>query len=187
MCTVVNMKTEQYDIAITRPSKWGNPFRIDQNHTREEVIKSHLQYVVKNPYLLASLEELKGKRLGCVCKPLACHGDNLVALTKYYHPDNTELWLRPAHLVTGDINNWYDIHFSKSLSDAIRQYVEAWISEKNGSYFMILKGPGLAVSVKYTDYYEARDRMIKSMKAAANFVDSLKLFPEATKINPELN
>jgi len=29
---------------------------------------------------MASLHELKGKRLGCFCKPKLCHGDVLVEL-----------------------------------------------------------------------------------------------------------
>lgn len=76
---VVNYK-EKYDIYIGRPSKWGNPFTIGKDGTREEVIEKYRKYILKNKKLLKSLPELKGKVLGCFCKPRACHGDVLVEL-----------------------------------------------------------------------------------------------------------
>ena len=39
MKLVVHCKKEPYDIYVGRPSKWGNPFRIGKDGTREEVIK----------------------------------------------------------------------------------------------------------------------------------------------------
>jgi hypothetical protein len=37
-------------------------------------------HVRRSPALMASLEELRGKRLGCWCAPGPCHGDVLVRL-----------------------------------------------------------------------------------------------------------
>jgi hypothetical protein len=76
---VVNLKVEAFDIYIGRPSKWGNPYRIGRDGTREEVIKKYSDWFMTTELVLA-LHELKGKRLGCYCKPLACHGDFLVHL-----------------------------------------------------------------------------------------------------------
>lgn len=39
MCTVVNKYKEEYDIYIGRGSRWGNPFVIGKDGTREEVIE----------------------------------------------------------------------------------------------------------------------------------------------------
>ena len=79
--TVVNIKRNpEYDVFIGRPSKWGNPFKIGPDGDRKEVIRKYRAWIMKNPRLLASLGELRGKRLGCFCKPLACHGDVLAAL-----------------------------------------------------------------------------------------------------------
>ena len=39
-------------------------------------------HVRRRPDLLAALPELAGKRLGCYCKPEACHGDVLVKLLR---------------------------------------------------------------------------------------------------------
>lgn len=76
---VVNLKKEAYDIYIGRPSKWGNPFEIGKDGDRLEVVKKYgVWFMTTN--LINSLHELKGKKLGCFCKPLLCHGDFLVSL-----------------------------------------------------------------------------------------------------------
>lgn len=79
---VVNLKTSKYDVFIGRPSKWGNPFKIGKDGTRSEVIKKYEQWIRTQPNLLKDLIELKGKTLGCYCKPEACHGDILIKLIK---------------------------------------------------------------------------------------------------------
>lgn len=85
----VNLKTDEYDVLIARPSKWGNPYtHIKDRNTlakhvvksREEAIQSYRKWILDQPELLRSLHELKGKRLGCFCKKSPCHGDVLVEL-----------------------------------------------------------------------------------------------------------
>lgn len=78
--TVVNVKVEKCDVFIGRPSRWGNPFKIGRDGTREEVIEKYERYIQTRPDLLAALPTLKGKRLGCYCAPLACHGHVLARL-----------------------------------------------------------------------------------------------------------
>lgn len=78
--TVVVHKNEQHDIYIGRPSQWGNPFEIGKDGTRREVIDKYRKYISTNKELLSDIESLRGKRLGCWCKPLACHGDVLVEM-----------------------------------------------------------------------------------------------------------
>ena len=80
MTKVVHCKKEKYDVYIGRPSKWGNPFIIGRDGTREEVIEKYREYIMQRPDLLSDLHELKGKVLGCWCKPKPCHGDVLVEL-----------------------------------------------------------------------------------------------------------
>ena len=77
---VVNLKHSKFDVFIGRPSKWGNPFHIGKDGTREEVILKFIDWIKQQDKLLADLHELQGKRLGCYCKPEACHGDVYVAL-----------------------------------------------------------------------------------------------------------
>lgn len=94
MCKVVNRYKERFDVYIGRPSKWGNPFS-DKKGTlakylvkdRKEAVESFKKYITEGEgkHLLNDLHELKGKTLGCFCKPLACHGDVLKDLVEIYH------------------------------------------------------------------------------------------------------
>ncbi len=82
----VHCKKKRYDTYIGRPSKWGNPFEIGKDGTREEVIAKYEQYIRGRPDLLAALSELKGHILGCWCAPKPCHGDVLLRLIdEFYH------------------------------------------------------------------------------------------------------
>jgi hypothetical protein len=79
---VVDCRREHYDILIDRRTKWGNPYHIGKDGTREEVIAKYRERLICSPHLMGALHELKGKTLGCWCKPQACHGDVLVELAK---------------------------------------------------------------------------------------------------------
>lgn len=77
--TVVHVR-DSCDVNIMRPSKWGNPFVIGKDGTREEVIDKHAEWIVTQPQLIKDLPELQGRRIGCCCHPLPCHGDTLARL-----------------------------------------------------------------------------------------------------------
>lgn len=83
---VVNLKAGPYDVYIGRGSPWGNPFAITKCDTRAQVIARYRRYIRSRPELLARLGELRGKRLGCYCFPLPCHGDVLVDLVNQGAP-----------------------------------------------------------------------------------------------------
>lgn len=85
--TVVNLRTDQYEVYIGRGSKWGNPYSHMHGtkarfvvRSRNEAIQKYLDHLIETPELINSLSELKGKVLGCYCKPLPCHGDLLAML-----------------------------------------------------------------------------------------------------------
>uniref|UniRef100_A0A6M3L1R8 DUF4326 domain-containing protein n=1 Tax=viral metagenome TaxID=1070528 RepID=A0A6M3L1R8_9ZZZZ len=77
---VVNLRREPYDVYIGRPSKWGNPFIVGEDGDRAICVEKYTEWIKANTDLLDSLDELRGKRLGCYCKPKACHGDVLVTM-----------------------------------------------------------------------------------------------------------
>lgn len=90
---VVNMSRAKFDLRIDRRTNLGNPFHIGRDGTRVEVIekhmqlwRAHLQQLATREWALSSLKMMKGKRLGCHCKPLACHGDNYVQLIAEFCP-----------------------------------------------------------------------------------------------------
>lgn len=69
-------------IYVGRPSKWGNPFSIGRDGTREEVIAKYRQRVeaFDNTLRKEWLSPLVGKDLLCWCAPEACHADVLLEL-----------------------------------------------------------------------------------------------------------
>lgn len=77
---VVNIdKDDNYDVYIGRGSEWGNPYAIGFDGDRDEVIRK-FQYDFQRGFLKFSKTDvlkLRGKTLGCHCKPAACHGDIL--------------------------------------------------------------------------------------------------------------
>lgn len=91
---VVNRRKEHFEVDIGRASKWGNPFSCNPHSkakfivdTRDESIAYHVCWILAQPWLLADLEELKGKILGCFCKPRTCHGDILKILANNFDPN----------------------------------------------------------------------------------------------------
>jgi hypothetical protein len=81
---VVHCNREPYDIYIGRPSEWGNPFIIGKDGTRMEVIDKYEKrmrgLLKKDPKLKKRFKLLRGKTLGCWCKPYKCHGDAIVKI-----------------------------------------------------------------------------------------------------------
>lgn len=83
---VVNLRVESYDVYIGRaPGErgiFGNPSELGKDGTREEVIRLYEIYFYQrisfDPAFLDKVLALEGKRLGCFCAPLPCHGDVIV-------------------------------------------------------------------------------------------------------------
>ena len=101
MAAVVHCKKEKYDVYIGRVSNskfhYGNPFTHKKDTlasvvlgSREECIEAFRKWVLQEDYMhieperrnwiRENLHTLKGKTLGCWCKPQSCHGDVLLAL-----------------------------------------------------------------------------------------------------------
>lgn len=77
---VVNLRHEPFDVLIDRRTKFGNPFRITDTCSREQAIEKFRNWAPTQAWLMEAIEELRGKRLACWCKPLPCHGDVYVEL-----------------------------------------------------------------------------------------------------------
>lgn len=85
--TVVNIRTQEHDVYVGREGHgqdgyWGNPFSAMRDGGRERAIALYREYFLKrlrvDPEFAVRVETLRGKRLGCFCKPKACHGDVIV-------------------------------------------------------------------------------------------------------------
>jgi hypothetical protein len=88
--SVINIKSkEPYDVYIGNrirfhlqkypQSTWGNPYSV-KKYGREKAIQLYREKLLASPLLLNQLHQLRGKTLGCWCKPDKCHGDVLVEL-----------------------------------------------------------------------------------------------------------
>ena len=68
-------------------SKWQNPFQVNK-YGRDKCIDMYKEYIQTDTKkydgktLLESLDELRGKTLGCWCSPDPCHGDVIIQLLK---------------------------------------------------------------------------------------------------------
>lgn len=87
LCRVVNLRAAKYDVYIGRGSIWGNPFsHLPSSRakwivgSREEAIAKYVEWFKDQDDLILLLSSLRGKRLGCYCKPKICHGDYIASL-----------------------------------------------------------------------------------------------------------
>lgn len=72
-----------------KPLGWGNPYT-GKDVYGENAVQAYRRWIQTQPQLLARLQELKGRRLGCWCAPKGglpgnlngrtCHGEILAAL-----------------------------------------------------------------------------------------------------------
>ena len=87
---VVHCKKADYDVYIGRPSPWGNPFSHKDGTlaqfkvaSREEAVQKYEEWIRAQPTLIERAKrELKGRVLGCWCKPQLCHGDVLAKIAE---------------------------------------------------------------------------------------------------------
>lgn len=97
---IVHCKKDSYDVMIDRTTKWGNPIKLTRilNHKDIDILKaSHArlgqlinrdeclvlyEHYLRNSKLVNDIEELRGKTLGCWCKPKKCHGDVILKILK---------------------------------------------------------------------------------------------------------
>lgn len=105
--TVINIRhaaAEDWDVYIGRAcpragdprahvsSAFRNPYSIDRRRfiSREEAVRRYEDYLrlslSTGDVTIEDLSALKGKRLGCWCKPEPCHGDVLIKLIEEFCP-----------------------------------------------------------------------------------------------------
>jgi len=100
MPRVLNKRTDKIPpdaVYVGRPTKWGNPFNVNdpllphglsKAERRQMVVDEYRKYLENNHNLMEALPELKGKDLVCWChswdgqgaNPMYCHADILLEL-----------------------------------------------------------------------------------------------------------
>jgi hypothetical protein len=118
--TVVNIRFEEYDVYIGRAGKgqsgyYGNPFSTGNREKDIESYRSYFYNRMKNDKeFLTRILQLKGKRLGCFCKPhKSCHGD---VIAEYLNTIHKSIMLGVIgsrefndYAYLSKILSWYDI------------------------------------------------------------------------------
>lgn len=72
-------------VVVARPTKWGNPFKVEADGTADICVKRYRNLINANiwtfPNKTVIHEELRGKNLGCWC-PISepCHADVLLEI-----------------------------------------------------------------------------------------------------------
>lgn len=81
---VLNKRTDGVPkgaVYVGRPTKWGNPYVIGKDGTRQEVVDLYGIWLHEQIHTgQLDLDELRGRDLVCWCAPEACHADLLVVL-----------------------------------------------------------------------------------------------------------
>lgn len=85
---VVNIRDEvEGAVRVDRTTRWGNPFHIGRDGTRDDVIAKYRAWLWTElrarRIAVDDLAALHGCDLACWCAPQACHGDVLVAAARW--------------------------------------------------------------------------------------------------------
>lgn len=68
---------------VDRKTEWGNPFEMPGDGDRATVIRNYaVHFIANKPSLLAKVNGLRGKVLGCWCAPEWCHAHVIRALAE---------------------------------------------------------------------------------------------------------
>lgn len=98
-------------------SAFANPYRVDVDGTRAEVIEKYRSWLLGRQELVGRLHELRGRRLACWCSPLPCHGDVLVELVD---ADEVLDDLAAAGVVAGAVDGRLRLSPVSAVSAALR-------------------------------------------------------------------
>lgn len=96
---VVHCQKEPYDILIDRTTPFGNPYSHQDDTlaqfkvaTRKEAMDGFRAYLESNKELQEKIKPLKGKTLGCWCRPeKTCHGDIIAEFLHRLDPTEESL------------------------------------------------------------------------------------------------
>ncbi len=67
-------------VVVSRPTKWGNPFNISAECSREQAVALFEEYVRSEGLEMLVRAELRGKNLACWCAHVPCHADVLLRI-----------------------------------------------------------------------------------------------------------
>ena len=79
----MNVERDEFDVYVGRGSPFGSPFRETRFTNRTQVMARYEAWLRSQPDLVDRVRrELRGKRLGCHCRPRQCHADVLAMVSE---------------------------------------------------------------------------------------------------------
>lgn len=76
-------KMPENTVYVGRPTKWGNPYPVNEHFNREQAFRLYKDFVQKweDELIEDAKKELKGKNLACWCRVgEPCHADVLLEI-----------------------------------------------------------------------------------------------------------
>jgi hypothetical protein len=148
-------------------SKWAITYRIDKEHTREQVIAENRAELLKNKRLLQAIPELRGNTLVCYCHELPCHGDTLAELANM--PDAE---LQKLIVAASEPKQPID----QPVKDAIAQWVQEIDPKLAGSLAGVLSGKASGVWKRHLDKPKlTAEELAAVARSIKPFVDDFRI------------
>jgi len=175
-------------------SKWATPYSTKEYGTAEKANEKYRQYIKSKPELMASLHELKGKKIGCWCAPNPCHGDVLVELVNNLK-DNEPMESLDCPIVKFTKTRDDAVTPTKGTKYSVGFDLTAVYEAKKLTSRTTLYGTGIRVQPESFDYYTEivpRSSISKTGYMLANSVGTIdsdytgELFIALTKIDESM-
>lgn len=149
--TVVNLNNSAYDVYIGRQRQgldgyFGNPIVRgkeccvcgETHYDNQSIVacyrKGFYHEIERNKEFAERISQLKGKRLGCFCKPDHCHGDVIVEYLESTEDTGSDLSVKPASAAPQYVGAYAGIGARQTPKD---------ILDYMGEQARILQGKGL--------------------------------------------
>jgi hypothetical protein len=173
MSRVVNLRHEDLGDAVyvgranqrrgLAESAFANPYRVDVDGTRAEVIQKYRSWLLGRQELVLKLPELRDRRLACWCSPEACHAYVLVELVD---ADQVLDDLAAAGVAVEDVDGRLRLSPASAVDEALRGRVAA---HKAGILSLLATRPDAA-----TVWRQAMEKAAESLKIPPEVLEAAK-------------
>lgn len=148
---VVNRdRGDTFDAYVGRGTPWGNPFHVGKQEgqfEREEAIEKFREHfnrsIVPNSSLRRGLLSLRGLRIACHCKPLACHADVIAAYLNSLDPGSLEaegkVPISAAYRFERDPQSVFGFLTTNRASTEACNVLEKWQLQADGRTYEVIR------------------------------------------------
>lgn len=159
-------------IRVDRGSKFGNPFILNDDGTRDHVCDCYEHnYLPNKPSITNSIDDLKGKVLICYCYPLRCHGDALAAMAngKKHEPKKADPKTEAKALRKAADKLDPPTKFVKPDLDEVSEYFQELKAAEPESFFDFYESKGWLVGkVSMKDWRASARKWVRENASGGN-------------------